>query len=111
MFQVYSKMAVGTPEYISPEVLTSMEGSGGGYGVECDWWSLGIIAYEMVYGNPPFTGPSVAVTYSKIMSYKVCDLKHIYIYIIIYTSPTSQVPLHKSHFTSLTSHFTSPTSH
>ena len=81
MFQVYSKMAVGTPEYISPEVLTSMEGSGGGYGVECDWWSLGIIAYEMVYGNPPFTGPSVAVTYSKIMSYKVCDLKHIYIYI------------------------------
>lgn len=68
--KVYSKMAVGTPEYISPEVLTSMEGSGGGYGVECDWWSLGIIAYEMVYGNPPFTGPSVAVTYSKIMSYK-----------------------------------------
>ena len=71
-------MAVGTPEYISPEVLTSMEGSGGGYGVECDWWSLGIIAYEMVYGNPPFTGPSVAVTYSKIMSYKVRGLKHIY---------------------------------
>ncbi|XP_013411318.1 citron Rho-interacting kinase [Lingula anatina] len=71
---VISKMPVGTPDYIAPEVLMSMnnEKGTGSYGEECDWWSLGCVAYEMLYGNTPFTDEncSAMVTYSNIMDYK-----------------------------------------
>merc|ERR1712142_17174 len=69
---VVSKMPVGTPEYIAPEVLMSMDGGGGGgkYGIECDWWSLGVVAYEMMIGNTPFQADSVVVVYSQIMNFK-----------------------------------------
>ncbi len=64
-------MPVGTPEYIAPEVLTSMDGSTGNYGIECDWWSLGVCMYEMLVGNTPFEADSVVVVYSLIMDFKV----------------------------------------
>ena len=62
---------MGTPEYIAPEVLTSLDRVGTDYGVCCDWWSLGIIAYELVYISTPFEGDSTTVTYGNIMNYKV----------------------------------------
>lgn len=47
---VHCDTAVGTPDYISPEVLKS-QGGDGYYGRECDWWSVGVFIYEMLVGE------------------------------------------------------------
>lgn len=39
----------GTPEYLAPEIIT-----GEGHNKAADWWSFGILIYEMLYGLPPF---------------------------------------------------------
>ncbi|XP_045599128.2 citron rho-interacting kinase [Procambarus clarkii] len=69
---VRSKMPVGTADYIAPEVLQSVNDMAGDitYGIECDLWSLGIMAYEMLYGRTPFKGDQVGTTYSSIMDHK-----------------------------------------
>ncbi|CAM6000205.1 unnamed protein product [Sphagnum balticum] len=58
---------VGTPDYIAPEVFMQR-----GYSNSCDWWSLGVIMYEMLIGYPPFCSDSgdPQMTYRKVMQWK-----------------------------------------
>jgi serine/threonine kinase 38 len=58
-FQAYS--TVGTLDYMAPEVLLKK-----GYGMECDWWSLGAIMYEMLIGYPPFCSDDPRITCRKV---------------------------------------------
>eukprot|EP01062_Namystynia_karyoxenos_P079047 TRINITY_DN825_c0_g2_i1.p1 TRINITY_DN825_c0_g2~~TRINITY_DN825_c0_g2_i1.p1 ORF type:complete len:490 (+),score=196.38 TRINITY_DN825_c0_g2_i1:71-1471(+) len=52
----------GTPEYLAPEFLT-----GGLHGKAVDWWSLGVLFYEMMTGLPPFYSENVSEMYELIL--------------------------------------------
>ncbi|KAH7929884.1 kinase-like protein [Leucogyrophana mollusca] len=56
----------GTNSYMSPEVIR-----GHGYSFSCDWWSLGVIMFECLYGFPPFVSNSRHVTRQKILNWKI----------------------------------------
>merc|ERR1712006_65571 len=56
----------GTPEYIAPEVLLNK-----GHGKPVDWWTLGILVYEMIVGYPPFVDEDPMGIYQKILSGKI----------------------------------------
>ncbi|KMT14451.1 hypothetical protein BVRB_4g072270 [Beta vulgaris subsp. vulgaris] len=57
-----SNSFVGTEEYVSPEVV---RGEGHEFGV--DWWALGILAYEMLYGRTPFRGKNRKETFRNVL--------------------------------------------
>ncbi|CAG8735691.1 7002_t:CDS:2, partial [Acaulospora morrowiae] len=56
---------VGTNNYMAPEILR-----GAGYDHSCDWWSLGVIIFEMLYGFPPFCSKSRHTTRMKIINWR-----------------------------------------
>ncbi|XP_065273823.1 citron Rho-interacting kinase isoform X1 [Emys orbicularis] len=68
---VNARLPVGTPDYMAPEMLTVLNGDGkASHGPECDWWSLGIIAYDMIYGKSPFTEGTSTKTFNNIMNFQ-----------------------------------------
>ncbi|KAF5295572.1 hypothetical protein FQR65_LT10435 [Abscondita terminalis] len=61
----------GTPEYLAPEIILSQ-----GYNKSVDWWSLGILIYEMNAGYPPFYAREPMKIYEKIVSGKYQTPQH-----------------------------------
>nr|AML77163.1 putative LOV domain-containing protein [Pogostemon sp. BC-2016] len=57
-----SNSFVGTEEYIAPEIIT-----GEGHSSAIDWWALGILIYEMLYGRTPFRGKNRQKTFANIL--------------------------------------------
>ncbi|KAI3721959.1 hypothetical protein L2E82_32979 [Cichorium intybus] len=57
-----SNSFVGTEEYLSPEMVR-----GDGHEFAIDWWALGILAYEMLYGTTPFRGKNRKDTFGRIL--------------------------------------------
>jgi len=56
----------GTPDYLAPEIIQSK-----GYGKAVDWWSMGVLMFEMCAGFPPFFDEDHIKLYGKIMAGKV----------------------------------------
>ncbi|XP_022916906.2 cGMP-dependent protein kinase, isozyme 2 forms cD4/T1/T3A/T3B isoform X3 [Onthophagus taurus] len=52
----------GTPEYVAPEVILNK-----GHDISADYWSLGVLMFELLTGTPPFTGADPMKTYNIIL--------------------------------------------
>lgn len=56
----------GTPEYLAPEILLNK-----GHGKAVDWWTLGVLLYEMIAGIDPFSDEDPMAIYQKILKGKI----------------------------------------
>ncbi|KAJ8563727.1 hypothetical protein K7X08_032179 [Anisodus acutangulus] len=61
-FYERSNSFVGTEEYVAPEILR-----GEGHEFSVDWWALGVLCYEMLYGTTPFKGKNRKETFMRIL--------------------------------------------
>ncbi|CAN8302863.1 unnamed protein product, partial [Cochlearia groenlandica] len=57
------RSVVGTPDYLAPEILL-----GKGHGATADWWSVGIILYELIVGIPPFNDAQPQQIFDNILN-------------------------------------------
>ena len=62
----------GTPEYLSPEVILDK-----GCNRPADWWALGILIYEMIFGIPPFYSSNVDKMYRRTILKKLKFKKYV----------------------------------
>ncbi|KAK7172455.1 hypothetical protein R3I93_002537 [Phoxinus phoxinus] len=60
-----SKLPVGTRDFMAPEILSGLS-----VGPESDWWSLGVIAYEMIYMKSPFADGTATKTINNIINFQ-----------------------------------------
>jgi len=56
----------GTPEYLAPEIILNK-----GHGKPVDWWTTGILLYEMIAGIDPFSDDDPMMVYQKILKGKI----------------------------------------
>ncbi|PKI76727.1 hypothetical protein CRG98_002895 [Punica granatum] len=57
------RSAVGTPDYLAPEILL-----GTGHGFTADWWSVGVILFELIVGIPPFNAEHPQTIFDNILN-------------------------------------------
>ncbi|KAH7442280.1 hypothetical protein KP509_03G080100 [Ceratopteris richardii] len=60
-----------TPDYLAPEIILAQ-----GHEKPVDWWTLGVLIYEMLAGFPPFEDEDPSATYQKILEGKIHFPKH-----------------------------------
>ncbi|XP_026389193.1 serine/threonine-protein kinase OXI1-like [Papaver somniferum] len=58
-----SNSFVGAEEYVAPEII-----SGNGHDFSVDWWGLGVVLYEMLYGKTSFRGVNRQETFFRILT-------------------------------------------
>ncbi|GMM31872.1 hypothetical protein DAMA08_046170 [Martiniozyma asiatica (nom. inval.)] len=66
IYQDFCSSKDGTAQYMAPEVIKSEK-----YDGKCDWWSLGAVLFDLITGNPPFTGNNNKRIMEKIISKKI----------------------------------------
>lgn len=61
----------GTPDYLAPEIILAK-----GHGKAVDWWTLGVLIYEMLAGIAPFADDDASAIYQKILEGKLTFPRH-----------------------------------
>jgi calcium-dependent protein kinase len=65
------KEAVGSPQYMAPEIIELIETGNGGYDFKVDIWSAGIVLYNMITGRQPFVGGHTGMLNKNILTHEV----------------------------------------
>ena len=61
----------GTPDYLAPEIVGNK-----GHNRSVDWWTLGVLTYEMLHGEPPFHAEDQMATFKRISANRYCVQSH-----------------------------------
>lgn len=72
LFEQVTCSKLPVEDFLAPEILSALSGGTTcSYGPESDWWSLGVIAYEMIYMKSPFADGTSTKTINNIMNFQV----------------------------------------